>query len=63
MLGGSSQLLGIEIPTAGNDFPDVILPESLKPGASLIQGAREMNICEVPSSSGNPYLPPSIQES
>ena len=63
MAFGSSQLLGIEIPTAGNDFPHVILPESLKPGASLIQGAQEMNIFEVASSRGNPCLSPSIQES
>lgn len=58
---GSSELLGIEIPMAGNDFPDVILPESLKPGASLIQGAPEINILEVPSSGGGipAYLPPS----
>lgn len=60
---GSSELLGIEIPTAGNDFPVVILPESLNPGASLIQGAPEINTLEVPSSGGNPCLSPSIQES
>ena len=34
--------------------PDVILPESLKPGAALIQGAQEISLFEVPSSRGIP---------
>lgn len=58
---GSSQLLRLEIPTAGNDFPDVILPESLKARCCFDSGALEINIFEVPSSRG--ISPPSIQES
>lgn len=35
-------------------FPDVILAESLQPGAALILGAEEINILEVPSNGGIP---------
>lgn len=43
--------------------PDVVLPESLKSGAALIQGAQEINSFEAPSSRGNPFSPPFIEES
>ena len=46
--------LELKFPMAGNDFPDVILTKSLRPGAVLIQEAQEINIFEVPSRQGSP---------
>ena len=46
--------LELKFPLAANDFPDVILTKSLKPGTVLIQEDQEINIFEVPSSRGSP---------